>query len=62
MRAVLEGAADRVPLADGYEVDLGAAVKGSAFARSVLCDKNSEPATRRSAARTAILLARAEKA
>lgn len=62
VRAVLDGATNRAPLVDGYEVDLGAAVKDSAFARSVLGDKDSEPATRRSAARTAILLARAEKA
>ncbi|SFL19132.1 hypothetical protein [Methylorubrum salsuginis] len=62
VRAALEGQADRVSPADGYVVDLGAAVEASAFAKSVLGDKDSEPAARRSAVRTAILLARAEKA
>lgn len=61
-RAAIDGARDKAALADGYAIDLGAAVEASAFAKSVLGDKDSEPATRRSAARTAILLARAEKA
>ncbi|GJE75899.1 hypothetical protein [Methylorubrum suomiense] len=62
VEAVLDGSTDRAPLADGYAVDLAAAVEASAFAKSVLGNKDSAPATRRSAARTAILLARAEKA
>lgn len=62
VQVVLDGPTDRGPLADVYAVDLAAAVEASAFAKSVLGNKNSAPATRRSAARTAILLARADKA
>ncbi|KAB7782198.1 hypothetical protein [Methylorubrum populi] len=53
---------ERAELAEGYVLDLAAAVKASAFATSVLADETSKPGARRNAARTAILLARAEKA
>ena len=53
---------DRSELAEGYMLDVAAAVKASAFATSVLADETSKPGARRNAARTAILLARAEKA
>lgn len=61
--AVLAGKLDdRAELAEGYVLDVAAAVKASAFATSVLADDTSKPGARRNAARTAILLARAEKA
>lgn len=53
---------DRAELAEGYVLDLAAAMKASAFATAVLRDKTSKPGARRNAARTAILLARAQKA
>ncbi len=62
VRAVLDGARDRAPLADGYTVDLGAAVEANDFATRVLANPDSQPGARQNAARTAILLARAEKA
>ncbi|MFG5120895.1 hypothetical protein [Methylorubrum sp. POS3] len=62
VEAVLDSPMDRARPNDGYAVDLAAAVEASAFAKSVLGNKDSAPATRRSAARTAIRLARADKA
>ncbi|MGA4555142.1 hypothetical protein [Methylorubrum aminovorans] len=60
---VLAGQMDeRAPIGDEYRVDVAAAVKASAFATAVLRDKTSMAGARRNAARTAILLARAEKA
>lgn len=61
VRAVLDGAQERTPLADGYVVDLGAAVQASDFATRALGDPDSKPGARQTAARTAVLLARAEK-
>ncbi|MCG5245318.1 hypothetical protein [Methylorubrum extorquens] len=62
VEAVLAGKLDdRAALSEGYKVDLAAAVAASAFAKPVLGDKDSVPATRRSATRTAILPARTEK-
>jgi hypothetical protein len=51
----------REELAEGYTLDVAAAVKANAFATAVLRDKTSSTGARRSAARTAILLARAQK-
>lgn len=62
VEAVLAGKLDdRAVLAEGYVLDVAAAVKASAFATSVLADETSKPGARRNAARTAILLARAQK-
>ncbi|BAU92448.1 hypothetical protein MPPM_3843 [Methylorubrum populi] len=61
--AVLAGKLDeRAELAEGYALDVAAAVKASLFATSVLADETSKPGARRNAVRTAVLLARAEKA
>ncbi|PXW59823.1 hypothetical protein [Methylobacterium sp. B4] len=61
--AVLDGRmGDRAELGEGYTLDLAAALKANAFATAVLRDKTSATSARRSAARTAILLARAQKA
>ncbi|OHV15659.1 hypothetical protein BK022_17495 [Methylorubrum extorquens] len=49
-------------LAEGYTLDVAAAVKANAFATAVLRDKTSSTGARRTATRTAILLARAQKA
>ncbi|SOR27108.1 conserved protein of unknown function [Methylorubrum extorquens] len=49
-------------LAEGYTLDVAAAVKANAFATAVLRDKTSTTGARRTATRTAILLARAQKA
>ena len=63
VQAVLAGQMDeRARIGDEYRVDVAAAVKASAFATAVLRDKTSMPGAKRNAARTAILLARAEKA
>ncbi|MGA4552404.1 hypothetical protein [Methylorubrum aminovorans] len=66
VEAVLSGEMnERAMVGDGgdeYWVDVAAAVKASPFATSVLRDKTSKPGARRNAARTAILLARAQKA
>jgi hypothetical protein len=51
-----------VDLGEGYTLDVAAAVKANAFATAVLRDKTSTTGARRTAARTAILLARAQKA
>jgi len=60
--AVLGGRMEeRAELAEGYTLDVAAAVKANAFATAVLRDKTSSTGARRTAARTAILLARAEK-
>ncbi|MFG7486278.1 hypothetical protein [Methylorubrum rhodesianum] len=50
------------PIADGYSLDLGAAVAGHAWASQVVANPESSPGLKRAAIRTAILLARAEKA
>ena len=61
--AILTGQMDEgAPLGDEYRVDIPAAVKASPFATSVLRDKTSRPGAKRNAVRTAILLARAQKA
>ncbi|OHV16422.1 hypothetical protein BK022_12380 [Methylorubrum extorquens] len=61
--AVLDGRMEeRAELAEGYTLDVAAAVKANAFATAVLRDKTSTTGARRTAARTAILLARAQKA
>ncbi|KQQ13705.1 hypothetical protein ASF59_19620 [Methylobacterium sp. Leaf121] len=61
--AVLDGRMeDRVEFAEGYTLDVVAAVKASAFATAVLRDKTSSNGARRNAVRTAILLARAQTA
>jgi hypothetical protein len=62
VREVLDGVTDRAPLADGYAVDLGAAVKANEFASRILANPECGPGARQNAARTAILLAQAEKA
>ncbi|QIJ76170.1 hypothetical protein GU700_17170 [Methylobacterium sp. NI91] len=49
-------------IADGYVLDLGAAVAGHGWASQVVANPESSPGLRRSAVRTAILLARAQKA
>lgn len=60
--AVLAGQRDeRAELAEGYTVDVAAAVNASPFATAVLRDKTSRNGAKRNAARTAILLARAQK-
>lgn len=53
---------DRAELAEGYVLDGTAGVKASALASSVLADHSVEPGARWNVARTAILLATAEKA
>ncbi|CAO4173264.1 hypothetical protein [Methylorubrum aminovorans] len=61
--AVLDGRMEeRFELAEGYVLDVAAAVKANAFATAVLRDKTSTSGVRRTAVRTAILLARAQKA
>ncbi|CAO4154429.1 hypothetical protein [Methylorubrum extorquens] len=61
--AVLAGRMNvREELAEGYTLDVVVAVKANAFATAVLRDKTSSTGARRSAVRTAILLARAQKA
>ncbi|MGW5960938.1 hypothetical protein [Methylorubrum thiocyanatum] len=61
--AVLDGRmAERFELAEGYVLDVAAAVKGNAFATAILRDKSSTSGARRTAVRTAILLARVQKA
>jgi hypothetical protein len=49
------------PIADGYSLDLAAAVTGHAWASQVVGNPESSPSLKRAAVRTAILLARAEK-
>ncbi|PXW53459.1 hypothetical protein [Methylobacterium sp. B4] len=61
--AVLGGRMEqRAELGEGYTLDVAAAVKANAFATAVLRDKTNTTGARRTAVRTAILLARAQKA
>jgi hypothetical protein len=53
---------EQVDLGEGYALNVAAAVKANAFATAVLRDKTSTKGARRTAVRTAILLARAQKA
>ncbi|MCJ2028116.1 hypothetical protein MKK50_01665 [Methylobacterium sp. J-043] len=50
------------PIADGYSLDLAAAVAGHGWASQVVANPESSPSLKRGAIRTAILLARAQKA
>ena len=62
VEAVLAGrATDRHPLADGYTIDLIAAVEAHPVAKAGLAGKAASLAFRRNLARTAILLARPVK-
>lgn len=45
VEALINGSTDRAALAGTYAVDLAAAVEASAFAKSVLGNKDSAPAT-----------------
>jgi hypothetical protein len=49
------------PIADGYVLDLAAAVAGHGWASQVVANPESSPGLKRGAIRTAILLARAQK-
>ncbi|ACK81057.1 hypothetical protein [Methylorubrum extorquens] len=60
--AVLDGRMEeQVDLGGGYALNVAAAVKANAFATAVLQDKTSTKGARRTAIRTAILLARAQR-
>jgi hypothetical protein len=48
------------PIADGYSLDLAAAVSGHRWASSVMTNPESSPGLKRGAVRMAILLARAQ--
>jgi hypothetical protein len=50
------------PIADGYVVDVDAAVVKHLWASHVIANPESSPGLKRGAVRTAILLARAQKA
>ncbi|GAA0278117.1 hypothetical protein LNAOJCKE_4530 [Methylorubrum aminovorans] len=50
---------DAHPIADGYSLDLAAAVAEHGWASQVVANPESSPGLKRSAVRTAILLARA---
>jgi hypothetical protein len=50
------------PIADGYSLDLAAAVEAHPFARATLSEERPTPSRKRKAVRAAILLARAQKA
>jgi len=50
------------PIADGYSLDLAAAVAGHGWASQIVANPENSPTLKRGATRTAILLARAEKA
>ncbi|MCY1643256.1 hypothetical protein [Methylorubrum sp. SL192] len=50
------------PIAGGYSLDLAAAVAGHGSASQVLANPESSPGLKRAATRTAILLARTQKA
>ncbi|MGA4550553.1 hypothetical protein [Methylorubrum aminovorans] len=52
---------DAHPIADGYSLDLAAAVAGHGWASQVVGNPESSPGLKRGAIRTAILLARAQK-
>ncbi|MBB2963511.1 hypothetical protein [Methylobacterium sp. R2-1] len=61
--AVLDGRMEeQAELAEGYTLDVAAAVKASAFATAVLRDKTSTNGARCNAVRSAILRARAQTA
>ena len=63
INAVLDGRMEeQTDLGEGYALNVAAAVKANAFATAVLRDKTSTKGARRIAVRTAILLARAQKA
>jgi hypothetical protein len=49
-------------IADGYSLDLAAAVAGHGWASQVVANPESSPSLKRGAIRTAILLVRAQKA
>lgn len=49
------------PIAEGYTVDLAAAVSGHGWASRVAADPAAHPVLKRAAVQTAILLARARK-
>jgi hypothetical protein len=53
--------ASAYPIADGYSLDLAAAVAGHSWASQVVANPESSPGLKRAATRTAILLARASK-
>lgn len=53
---------DAHPITDGYSLDLAAAVAGHGWASQVVANPESSPGLKRGAVRTAILLARAQKA
>ncbi|PXW63070.1 hypothetical protein [Methylobacterium sp. B4] len=50
------------PIAEGYTVDLAAAVEGHGWASQIAANPAINPVLRRAAVQTAILLARARKA
>jgi hypothetical protein len=50
------------PIADGYSLDLTAAVAEHRWASEVIASPDATPALRQAATRTAILLARTQKA
>ncbi|WP_437871419.1 hypothetical protein ACSD7O_24105 [Methylorubrum extorquens] len=50
------------PIADGYSLDPAAAVAGHGWASQIVANPESSPGLKRAAIRTAILLARAQKA
>ncbi|GEL43984.1 hypothetical protein MEX01_45750 [Methylorubrum extorquens] len=50
------------PIADGYSLDLAATFAGYRWAGEVIASPEATPALRQAATRTAILLARAQKA
>ena len=50
------------PIAEGYTVDLAAAVAGHGWASRVAANPRTHPLLKRAAVQTAILLARARKA
>ena len=50
------------PIADGYSLDLAAAFAGDGWASQVVANPESSPGLKRGVTRTAILLARAQKA
>ncbi len=62
VEAYFAGEAGAHPIADGYSLDLAAAVAGHGWASQVVANPESSPGLKRGAVRTAILLARAEKA
>ncbi|MDV2987915.1 UNVERIFIED_CONTAM: hypothetical protein Q9R58_26780 [Methylobacteriaceae bacterium AG10] len=53
---------DAHPIAEGYVLDLGAAITGHGWASQVVANRESSASLKRGAVRTAILLAGARKA